>query len=283
MNIFFKKKLTESDLRELLLSGNESKWNQLRKYFIQQLRLQDLKSSPKKYFFNNLKVPHESKTSFEKAFQNLIKNPPLPDQSILNSFERHLDFELIQLMQANDLTLLNQAENYLFFRFSEIPHFLEFKKLVPDEEKRLDAFADALVHFFQRIQLYGFEQRSTLKTFFNVLFKNECIDDYRKKENPTHQVWNGEDEELLLQLNSFEQLKNTFSKYDIEELRFILKQFEKDNPDCHQQIDAYYLKEIPTTVLAEVADKTTSKIRGARFRCMAKFRAFWEKMKKSEI
>ena len=117
MNIFFKKKLTESDLRELLLSGNESKWNQLRKYFIQQLRLQDLKFSPKKYFFNNLKAPHESKTSFEKAFQNLIKNPPLPDQSILNSFERHLDFELIQLMQANDLTLLNQAENYLFFRF----------------------------------------------------------------------------------------------------------------------------------------------------------------------
>ncbi len=282
MNIFFKKKLTESDLRELLLSGNERKWNQLRKYFIQKLHLQDLKSSPKKYFFKNLKDPQETETSFEKAFKNLVKNPPLPEQLILNSFERHLDFEIIQLIQTHDLTVLNHTESYLFFRFSGLPQLREFKRLVPDEEKRIDAFADAFINFFQRIQVNGFEQRGTLKTFFNLLFRNECINDYRRNPNPAHQVWNGDDEDLLTQLNSFERLKNTFSKYDIEELRFILKKFERKNPDCHQKIDTYYLKEIPAKVLAEVQGKTADSIRGKRFRCMEKLRAFWNEVKKIE-
>lgn len=229
------------------------------------------------------KIKLRENSLFESVFNEFVREVNLPNfklpigQDYLQIFTRKFDAQLLTLFRTCDFVTKTRIENYLTKRVSYMLNLSKYRKVLPEEDRREDAFYIALISFFNKIKQdkNGFRGESALDAFFESIYYTSCIDEKRKKESKKYKLangWEGIEEEYkaLLSEKSFQKLRHHLSETDQMVLRQDLELLREEHPNCFHIIHQNAVMGFSYKEIAEQLNSTENSVKTTAGRCRKK-------------
>ena len=141
------------------------------------------------------------------------------------------------------------------------------------KEEAYDAYSEAIITVFQHIKTKKFKGNSSLKTYLNRIFKNKCIDFFRKKTTTKSRVHQWTDDLTVI---ANHQARQNIQKYleDQELISQLEKSLQQLGAVCKQIILEYAygfsFEEIAARLNPPFKNGTT--VKSKKSQCMKKLK-----------
>ena len=156
-------------------------------------------------------------------------------------------------------------EYMLYRRHAEFVVRRPRKYNLTDEEAR-DAYTEAFMAVTDHISNGRFRGESSLKTYLSRIFRNKCVDQFRK--NTTVKV-NWVDEFPDLPDESRDFVKNLVGKEDLAQLKQLLTQLGER---CQELLMLSGSGYSPSEIAARMGFKTSKSASSQRYKCLEKLK-----------
>lgn len=175
------------------------------------------------------------------------------------------DAEIIGAIQSGGAQR-QRFENLLYRRHMDFVRKRPRKYALTPEEAR-DAYTDAFLVVTDHILSGKFRGDSSLKTYLSRIFRNKCVDRYRK--NATIKVdWVDRFPQIADESRDF--LRKLLGKEEVGILRGYLAQLGER---CRQLLEFSGLGYSPTEIAQEMGFSTARSASSQRYKCLEKLKA----------
>lgn len=224
----------------------------------------------------SLLAPHHPSNPFRLALRDWAAGGHRESSDTAVSFNRHLDQQYLSLLCSGSNALRQACENLLAEQYSALVDTKPYRQLLNSREGRADAFCTAFSKFIGRLRTPGWEwtQAAALKTIFEKMLHDECINLARRKSAFKNRNTSLPDEQKMAEILSAWNIRS-----DPELKEQALMQLRRADPLCFSLIDQHH-QGYTYEELEPAFGKTAGQLRRMAYHCREKLQQLWQALTK---